>query len=83
MSADLGYPSAIYRYGECLWAGNGVERDLNQAAQYFFRGAEQGNISSLVRYGKCLCTGLGAEQNLNEAARYFWMAYKDRTPEMV
>ncbi|CAI2179071.1 11925_t:CDS:2 [Funneliformis geosporum] len=41
-SADLGYPEAQLRYGYCLFKGNGAEKDLKKAAEYFTKSAENG-----------------------------------------
>jgi TPR repeat protein len=57
--------------GKCLRDGDGIERDLVQAARYFKLSADQGDSNGQSRYGACLHEGNGIAQDRVEAARYF------------
>ncbi|CAI2170898.1 873_t:CDS:10, partial [Funneliformis geosporum] len=42
--ADSGDPEAQLRYGNCLFKGVGVKKDLKKAAEYFTKAAESGQV---------------------------------------
>ena len=73
LSADQGYAPAQFRYGLCLKEGEGVPRDLSEAARYFKLSADQGHAPAQFQYGLCLKEGEGVPRDLSEAARYFMM----------
>jgi TPR repeat protein len=54
-----------------LLNGEGVERDLVEAAKYFKKSADQGNDKGQYEYGLRLKYGEGVQTSLREAARYF------------
>jgi hypothetical protein len=49
----------------------GATRDLKEAAQRFFKAAEQGHQWAQFDYGEALYKGAGVEKNGLEGARYF------------
>ncbi|CAG8538650.1 2970_t:CDS:2 [Ambispora leptoticha] len=44
---DCEIPEAELRYGYCLWNGDGVEKDVSHALNYFIRSADHGNVIAL------------------------------------
>jgi serine/threonine protein kinase len=74
MSADQGDAGGQYNYGICLKNGEGVAKDLKEAARYYKMSADQGNAFGQDKYGICLGEGEGVDKELKEAARYFKMS---------
>ena len=42
LGAESGIPGAIFGLGECYYAGKGVEKDLEKAAEYYRQALEAG-----------------------------------------
>jgi hypothetical protein len=40
-AADLEYPAALYRVGNCYLQGTGVDRDIVQAMRYYRKAADR------------------------------------------
>jgi hypothetical protein len=72
--ADFSMVYAQYNYGCILYQGDGIDKDLLEAARYFKMAADQGDVYAQYDYGVMLYEGGGIKQNLPEAARYFKMA---------
>jgi TPR repeat protein len=51
--------------------GRGVPKDASQAAQWFRRGADNGDLASEVEYAILLFNGNGVTKDERSAARYF------------
>jgi TPR repeat protein len=64
-AADL--PTAIYMLGVLTERGNGVERDVPKATEFYKQAALKGMRSSMARYGLALLEGAGVERDLVEA----------------
>jgi TPR repeat protein len=64
---------AVAQYGlGCRYrSGNGVEKDINQAAHWFQKAAEQGHIEAQYILGSSYYNGLGLEKNITQAI--FWL----------
>jgi TPR repeat protein len=58
--------------GFCFILGyGGLEQDHNQAAYWWYRSAEQGNVRAYTNIGRCYWKGHGVEQNLVKAVEWF------------
>jgi TPR repeat protein len=70
--ASAGNAAAQVRVGECYAAGQGVERDLRQAAEWYRRAAEKGDVAgelhlaALYRDG-----GKGFPRDMDQAAEWY------------
>jgi TPR repeat protein len=51
--------------------GEGVSKNVVEAAQYFKLSADQGNVDAQFNYGLALKKGTGVSENRVEAATYF------------
>jgi hypothetical protein len=71
VQADNGDGAAQNSYGLRLLEGEGVAKDLKEAARYFKLSADQGNSTGQNSYGVCLLNGEGVAKDLKEASRYF------------
>ena len=65
-SADQGNATAQFIYGVLLTKGDGVPRNLSEAARYYKMSADQGNAEAQFHYGTCLANGEGVSRNLFE-----------------
>jgi TPR repeat protein len=72
--AAEGDATGQYNYGYCLQYGEGVDRDLSEAARYYKMAADQGLAIAQNNYAFCLQEGEGVDKNLSEAAVYYKMA---------
>jgi serine/threonine protein kinase len=70
MSADQGNALGQNDYGVCLENGEGVPKNLSEAARYFKMAADQGNAVGQNNYAICLERVEGITKDLSEAARY-------------
>jgi hypothetical protein len=71
MSADHGNTSAQIEYGNLLYKGFYVEKDLVEAAKYYKMAADRGDALGQNNYGTCLRYGAGVDKNQEEAFKYF------------
>jgi TPR repeat protein len=70
-AAEAGHPGAAYELGEAYRAGEGVKRDLAQAAEWFGRSADRGSARGQYLAGKVYADGRGVPQDRAKAVRYF------------
>ena len=42
MSAEQGFPAAMFAYGDCCYLGNGVEQNLETAARWYQKALDAG-----------------------------------------
>ena len=42
LAADQGHPTAVFCIGECYYKGNGVEKDLAEAAKWYRKALDAG-----------------------------------------
>ena len=54
LSADQEFPEGENAYGKCLETGLGVEPDLAQAAEYYLRASQNGNLQGCYNYARFL-----------------------------
>lgn len=69
--AKAGNAQAQNRIGEMLEFGQGVERDVEAAYQWFHRAAEQGEISAWHNLGRSYNFGSGVEQSYATAEEWY------------
>jgi TPR repeat protein len=70
-AADAGHPEAAYELGEAYRAGEGIKRDLAQAAEWFGRSADRGSARGQYLAGQVYADGRGVPQDRAKAVRYF------------
>jgi TPR repeat protein len=68
--ASHGDAKAQYRLGLMYATGKGTSQDLNQAAIWYRKAAEEGNAEAQYQLGSMYDTGKGLPQNFTEAS--FW-----------
>lgn len=61
-------------YGECLEEGFGVTKDPTEAAEYYERAIEYGDIEAFFRLGVMLFSGLGVDRDSNKGLSYIYTA---------
>jgi TPR repeat protein len=71
VAAEAEISDAQHALGVLYLQGRGVERDPEQAAQYFERAADNGSPVGEVEYAILLFNGEGVPKNEARAARYF------------
>lgn len=69
-----GNRAAQRQLGTMLAFGEGVARDLSEAARWFRRAADRGDADSQFFLGLCLAKGDGVPQNFPEAAKFYRLA---------
>jgi serine/threonine-protein kinase len=74
--ADQGDAESQNEYGDCLFHGDGIAKDLTEAVRYYKMSADHGNSRGQYRYGLCLEHGHGTPKNLDEAAKYYKLAMR-------
>ncbi len=62
--------NAQYHLGELYLQGDGVEQDLREAFDWFFKAAEQGHVQAQANVGSLLSLGLGVSRDMPTA--YYW-----------
>jgi TPR repeat protein len=58
----------------CLFTGQGVQKNMQEAHNLFLQSAKQGLVESMLRVGACYDQGLGVEKCEGEANLWFRMA---------
>lgn len=74
LSAENGYPPAIYSLGVLSLTGYGVEQDFAEAARHFEKAASQEHGLAMLAIGTMRAVGFGVEQDSREAVRWFRLA---------
>jgi TPR repeat protein len=64
-------PRSLYQLGFMYDHGEGVTQDGKQAAEWYRKAAEKGNIQAQYRLGVLYANGYGVEQDLKEAAKWY------------
>ncbi|CAG8448932.1 9806_t:CDS:2 [Diversispora eburnea] len=83
-AADEGdMPEAQLRYGNCLFKGEGVIRNLTEAAIYFKKAAENGNATAMFNMGKIYYYGMGINQDISEGEKYLKLAAYNKQKQAV
>ncbi|MFA7368847.1 MAG: tetratricopeptide repeat-containing serine protease family protein [Kiritimatiellales bacterium] len=70
-SAEKGDASAQYNLGLCYAKGDGIERDLKEAAKWYLKAAEQGNANAQFNLGCLFGGGKGVDKNYGEAVNWY------------
>lgn len=73
-AAEAGNAEAAYELGEAYWLGEGVERDLPRAADWFNRAADGGSPRGQYLLGRAYAEGRGVDKEPATAARFFGRA---------
>ncbi len=71
VQATQGNPDTQYLLGVAFVRGEGVARNLTEAARWFRLAAEQGVAAAQGRLGSLYASGEGVPKNSTEAARWF------------
>jgi TPR repeat protein len=75
------FPEAKLRYGDCLYHGKGVEKNLSEALKYFEQAAENGFKVAMYNTGKLYYEGTAGEKNEEKAIYYMNLAiYNEYEP---
>ncbi|MBR2003066.1 MAG: sel1 repeat family protein, partial [Thermoguttaceae bacterium] len=69
-AADAGLPLAARWLGACYEYGC-VEQDINQAFEWYRKGAEAGDGAAMTGLGNCYYNGRGVERDYAEAFRWY------------
>lgn len=72
--AREGDPEALYVLARMHGAGLGVDKDLDQAADFYRRAAQANHVAAQYEYGNLLVLGEGVEQDLPEALKWMYIA---------
>lgn len=59
------------RVGTAYFKGNGVEKDINKAVEYYAKAADNGSGLACYQMGRAFETGTGAPLNLESAIQYY------------
>ena len=70
-AAKQGNAEAQNCLGVCYEDGNGVTKDLSEAAKWYRKAAEQGNAAAQCNLGVCYYNGYGVTKDLAEAVKWF------------
>ncbi|MBO4394720.1 MAG: sel1 repeat family protein [Eubacterium sp.] len=73
-SSAHGYVPAQVLYGDCLFAGEGVEPDIPTAIRLYKSAADGDYAMAFRRLGDCAYLGIGIDQNTDLAIDYFQKA---------
>lgn len=74
-AADAGLPEAMADYGLVIYQGNGTERSIDAAAQWFKKSALAGDPEGRFLYAFTLAKGEGVTQSFEDA--YYWLLKAD------
>ena len=74
LAAEKSFPKALYELGVCYYYGNGVEKDLTKAVEWFTKAAEQGYVSAQYNLGYCYENGDGIDKSLTKAVEWYTKA---------
>ncbi len=69
--AQQGDASSQFELGLKFAKGDGVEKNLDEAARWYRKAADQGDASAQCNLGFCYYNGLGVAKDLSEAFRLF------------
>ena len=65
---ELGDGSACWGLGRFYETGTAVEQDLEQAFEYYQKGAELEDLNSLCRLVRCYALGIGTQKDREKAS---------------
>ena len=70
-AAEQGYPPAQSRYGDCLFSGQGVARNVSEAVTWYARAAERGDARGQRALGWCYDNGDGVQEDAAKAVALY------------
>ncbi|CAG8461423.1 15453_t:CDS:10 [Cetraspora pellucida] len=73
-TADCGKVEAQLRYGFCLWQGDGVSVDWDEAMRYLKLAADNGNPTAMYNVGNAYWIGKGVQKDQEIGSKYLKMA---------
>ena len=79
-AAEKGEANAQYRLGSLYYHGQGVPRDLKQAAEWYKKAAEQGNTPAQAALGNMYLSGEGVPKDSAKAAYWHKKSLKLKKP---
>ncbi|CAB4433588.1 unnamed protein product [Rhizophagus irregularis] len=68
------YPEAKVRYGDCLFNGKGVDKNVSEALKYFEKAAEDGVVVAMYNVGNMYYNGVGCTKDIDKAKNYIELA---------
>jgi len=74
MAAKHGFALAKDELGICSMEGRGMEKDREEAVEWYLQAAEQGVDHAQFELGCCYENGIGVERNPKEAAEWYFKA---------
>ena len=76
MAARCGFADGQYQYGDCLYSGIGVPKNIEQALIWYQRAIDQGHVGAIGSMAVCFQTGNGmeGEKDIEEALKWFQSA---------
>ena len=77
--ADAGFVRAQFAYGYALEHGQGVEKDLKQAGNWYELSAKQGLASAQGRLAQLHFNGFGDDKKRNLIDAYLWYGITEKT----
>ena len=66
-----GHADAEYNLGLCFFEGEGVKKDMVEAAKWFRKAAEQGHVGAQYYLAECYHSGDGVEKDMAEAVKWY------------
>lgn len=79
--AELNDSSAMNCLGECYLLGEGVTKDLDQAAKWFRKGANLNHPAAIGNLGYCFAIGSGVPEDQGEAIKWYRKAADLNDPD--
>ncbi|WP_051908530.1 tetratricopeptide repeat protein [Candidatus Odyssella acanthamoebae] len=64
-------PQAQFEMGQCYLFGKGVDKDLNQAVEWYRKAAENNYAAAQYNLGQCYLFGKGVDKDLNQAVEWY------------
>ncbi|CAG8674014.1 348_t:CDS:2 [Ambispora leptoticha] len=80
-TADKNLPEAQVRYANCLWQGEGVEKNVREAVEYFKKSADNGNPTAMYNVGSMYFNGTGVSRDKEKGEYYLRLAALNGQPK--
>ncbi|KAF0538409.1 serine/threonine protein kinase [Gigaspora margarita] len=74
VASEANIGDAQYKYAECLWKGEGVNKDQRLAVEIFRKAADNDNVNAKYCLGKIYYEGLSGIEDKEEGAYYLKLA---------
>lgn len=74
MKAKFGDTEAMCKLGHAYRDGDGVEKDLAESANWFYKAATAGNVNATFEMAVAFYQGLGVNANANEGFKWMTLA---------